>query len=120
MFFIPSFAQTPELELVALFEYRNSNGDLLAYFVDSSPGIVDQEAFVAFLDTAPEQLVTIHDDYKVITTGGAIEFPQYMTSSKTYFADSDGIAHAFADHNAVFVEKGDILTTTWIVTVPLD
>jgi len=112
---------TFDVILYAQFEYRDSNGQLFAYFEEDDPFIPDVEALNNFLDTAPEQITKNVKGFEIITTQGTIKYDKSTTSSKTTLGDiveGRHVVYAVADHDGYPVIPGDTLKTTWTAIRP--
>jgi len=124
--FVISYAQDNEssdrniqkIKLYAQFEYRDSNGNLIAYFTEDDPIILELEDFNNFLDTAPEQIISKIGKFEIITRQNTIKFDTTSVSSQTTFGDlveGKYIVYAVANHDGYPVIQGDTLSTIWTI-----
>jgi len=107
--------------LYTQFEYRDSNGQLFAYFEEDDPLVPNMEALNNFLDTAPEQITKNVGSFEIITIQGTITYDRSTFSAKTTLGDIEGgrhIIYAIADHDGYPVIPGDTLKTTWTAIRP--
>lgn len=126
---VTSYAQNDEdkknstfdVILYAQFEYRDSNGQLFAYFEEDDPFIPDMVTMNNFLDKAPEQIIKQEGVYEVITIQGTITYDRSTFSAKTTLGDIEEgrhVIYAIADHDGYPVIPGDTLKTTWTAIRP--
>ena len=112
---------TFDVILHAQFEYRDSNGQLFAYFEEDDPFIPNMEALNNFLDSAPEQITRKVGTFEVMTIQGTIKYDTSTFSAKTTLGDIEEgrhVVYAVADHDGYPVIPGDTLKTTWTAIRP--